>query len=151
MKQPLLALLLVAAAPAPAPDAASLNATIAKLVSFGTRHTLSTTTDRARGIGAARRWIAGRFEKIALSCNNCIAVETVGTMASGPRAPKGVAIEDVIAIQRGTRDPDRVVIVQAHLDSRVNDVMDAATNAPGANDDASGVALVMEAARLLSK
>jgi hypothetical protein len=78
-------------------------------------------------------------------------VETVGPLASGLRAPTGVRIEDVIAVQKGAGDQDRVVIVQGHIDSRVNDVMDATTQAPGANDDASGVALVMEAARLLSK
>ena len=151
MKQPLVALLLVSAAPAPAPDPAALHATIAKLVSFGTRHTLSTTADSARGIGAARRWVAGRFAEIGRTCGNCLAVETVSTTASGPRAPAGVRVEDVIAVQKGTSDPGRVVIVQGHIDSRVNDVMDATTDAPGANDDASGVALVMEAARLLSR
>jgi Peptidase family M28 len=151
MKQPLLTLLLVAAAPAPAPDPAALHTTIAKLVSFGTRHTLSTTTDTTRGIGAARHWVAGRFAEIGRGCGNCLAVETIGTVAAGPRAPNGVRVEDVIAIQKGSGDPDRVVIVQGHIDSRVNDVMDATSDAPGANDDASGVALVMEAARLLSK
>jgi len=152
MKQPLLALLLVAAAPAPAPkaDPAALHATIARLVSFGTRHTLSTTTDPARGIGAARHWVAGRFAEIGHRCGDCLAIESVATTTSGPRAPSGVRIEDVIAVQKGTGDPDRVVIVQGHIDSRVNDVMDATTDAPGANDDASGVALVIEAARLLS-
>jgi Zn-dependent M28 family amino/carboxypeptidase len=149
MKQPLVALLLVAAAPAP--DPAALHATIAKLVGFGTRHTLSTTTDPARGIGAARHWVAGRFGGIGQACGGCLSVETIGTTASGLRAPAGVRVEDVIAIQKGTTDPDRVVIVQGHIDSRVNDVMDATTDAPGANDDASGVALVMEAARLLSR
>jgi len=149
MKRPLLALLLVAAAPAP--DPAQLHATIAQLVGFGTRHTLSTTTDPKRGIGAARRWAADRLNQIGAACGHCLAVETVGTMVSGPRAPAGVRVEDVFAIQKGTDDPDRVVIVQAHIDSRVNDVMDATTDAPGANDDASGVALVIEAARLLSK
>ncbi|MDH7637246.1 M28 family metallopeptidase [Sphingomonas oryzagri] len=151
MRQPLLALLLVAAAPAPAPSPAALHATIAKLVGFGTRHTLSTTTDAARGIGAARRWVAGRFADIGQTCGDCLTVETIGTTMSGPRAPDGVRVEDVIAIQKGSSDPDRVIIVQGHIDSRVNDVMDATTDAPGANDDASGVALVMEAARLLSR
>jgi hypothetical protein len=149
MKQPLVALLLVAAAPAP--DPAALHATIAKLVGFGTRHTLSTTTDPARGIGAARHWVAERFGEIGQTCGGCLSVETIGTIASGPRAPAGVRVEDVIAIQKGTTDPDRVLIVQGHIDSRVNDVMDATTDAPGANDDASGVALVMEAARLLAR
>jgi Zn-dependent M28 family amino/carboxypeptidase len=153
MKKPLFALLLIAAAPvsAAAPDPASLRSTIEKLVSFGTRHTLSTTTHPTRGIGAARRWVSSRFEQIGRDCEGCLAVETIGTFTSGPRAPEGVRVEDVIAIQKGNGDPDRVVIVQAHLDSRVNDVMDATTNAPGANDDGSGVALVMEAARLLSR
>jgi Zn-dependent M28 family amino/carboxypeptidase len=151
MKQPLLTLLLVAATPAPAPDPAALHATISKLVSFGTRHTLSTTTEPARGIGAARHWAAGQFTEIGRSCGDCLAVETIGTTSTGPRAPNGVRVEDVIAVQRGIGDPDRVVIVQGHIDSRVNDVMDATTDAPGANDDASGVALVMEAARLLSR
>ncbi len=151
MKQLLLAALLMAAAPAPAPAPAALHDTIAKLVSFGTRHTLSTTTDPAHGIGAARRWVAGRFAEIGRTCSGCLAVETIGTMASGPRAPAGVRVEDVIAVQKGTGDPDRVVIVQGHIDSRVNDVMDATADAPGANDDASGVAVVMEAARILSQ
>ena len=149
MNSHLLALLLASAAPAP--DPAALHATISALVSYGTRHTLSTTADPARGIGAARRWVAGRFGEIGHRCGGCLAVETIGTTASGPRAPGGVRVEDVIAVQRGTTDPDRVLIVQGHIDSRVNDVMDASADAPGANDDASGVALVMEAARLLSK
>jgi hypothetical protein len=142
---------LAAAAATAQPDPAQLRATIAKLVSFGTRHTLSTTTEPKRGIGAARRWAAGRFAEIGKGCGGCLAVETIGDQFSGPRAPNGVRVEDVIAIQRGTSDPERVVIVQGHIDSRVSDVMDATSDAPGANDDASGVALVMEAARLLSK
>jgi hypothetical protein len=148
---PLLPLLplLIAAAPA-APDPAALKASVTALVGFGTRHTLSTTTDPARGIGAARRWAAAAFAKTGAACGGCLTVETIGERFTGPRAPDGVRIEDVIAIQRGTGDPMRVVIVQGHIDSRVNDVMDATTDAPGANDDASGVALVLEAARILS-
>jgi hypothetical protein len=146
----LLSLPLIAAAPlSPSPDA--LHATVAKLVGFGTRHTLSTTTDPVRGIGAARRWVASEFGALGARCGQCLTVETIGDTFTGPRAPDGVRVEDVIAIQKGTSDPDRVIIVQGHIDSRVNDVMDAATDAPGANDDASGVALVMEAARLLSR
>ena len=149
---PLLAaasLLLVAAAPAPDPKA--LRETIATLVGFGTRHTLSTTTDPKRGIGAARAWAAARFRALGQACGGCLEVETIGDRFTGPRAPDGVRVEDVIAIQRGTGDPNRVVIVQGHIDSRVNDVMDATTDAPGANDDASGTALVLEAARILSR
>ena len=150
------AALLASAAPAQqagraAPDPAALRQTIAGLVGFGTRHTMSTNTDPKRGIGAARRWVAGRFEGLARQCGGCLTVETVGRTFTGPRAPGGVRVEDVLAIQRGGGDPNRVVIVQGHIDSRVNDVMDATTDAPGANDDASGVALVMESARLLSR
>jgi acetylornithine deacetylase/succinyl-diaminopimelate desuccinylase-like protein len=78
-------------------------------------------------------------------------VETPSKVFTGKRAPDGVEIVDVLGIQRGTTDPDRVVIIAGHIDSRVNDVMDAVTDAPGANDDASGVAAVLEAARVLSK
>ena len=150
-RTPLLAamLALTAAAPPP-PDPARLHDTIAALVGFGTRHTLSTTTDPKRGIGAARRWAAGRLEAIGKGCG-CLAVETIGRDFTGPRAPAGVRVEDVIAVQKGTTDPDRVIIIQGHIDSRVTDVMNAAADAPGANDDGSGTALVLEAARLLSQ
>jgi hypothetical protein len=146
----MLSLIALAAASAQ-PDPVQLKATITALVGFGTRHTLSTTTDPKRGIGAARRWAAGRFDEIGKGCGGCLKVETIGDQFTGPRAPDGVRVEDVIAIQRGTGDPDRVVIIQGHIDSRVTDVMDATSDAPGANDDASGVALVIEAARLLSR
>ena len=142
-------LLLLAAAGTPEPQ--RLRATVDALVSFGTRHTLSSATDPRRGIGAARRWTAAQFEALGRACGGCLAIETIGDRFSGPRAPDGVRVEDVLAIQRGTGDPDRVVIVQAHIDSRVSDVMDATSDAPGANDDASGVALVLEAARILSR
>ncbi len=142
---------LVAAAPPSTPDPVALRQTIAALVGFGTRHTLSTTTDPKRGIGAARRWGAARFAAIGKACGNCLAVETIADRFTGPRAPNGVEVADVIAIQRGTGDPNRVVIVQGHIDSRVSDVMDATGDAPGANDDGSGVALVIESARLLSR
>jgi Zn-dependent M28 family amino/carboxypeptidase len=78
-------------------------------------------------------------------------VERPSKRFDGPRAPNGVIVEDVLGIQRGTGDPNHIVIVAGHIDSRVSDPMDFARDAPGANDDASGVALVMEAARLLSK
>jgi Peptidase family M28 len=137
------ALLLIAASPAP--DSAKLRTTVDKLVSFGTRHTLSSATDPKRGIGAARNWVAGEFSKLGLT------VERPSKRFDGPRAPDGVIVENVLAIQRGTGDPNHVVIVAGHIDSRVSDPMNATSDAPGANDDASGVALVMEAARLLSK
>lgn len=142
--------LLLAAAPLPAPSPERLKATVATLVGFGTRHTASTTTDPKRGIGAARNWTAAQFKQIARGCGGCITVERIARPFTGPRAPTGVVVEDVLGIQLG-RDPNRVVIVGAHIDSRVTDVMNATSDAPGANDNASGVALVLEAARLLSR
>ncbi|WP_203308350.1 MULTISPECIES: M20/M25/M40 family metallo-hydrolase [Sphingomonas] len=139
-----------AAAKVAAPSAQRLKASVAALVGFGTRHTLSSTTDPKRGIGAARDWAARQFEAIGRECGGCISVERIDRRFDGPRAPQGVVVQDVLGIQRG-RDPNRVVIVGGHIDSRVTDVMDATHDAPGANDDASGVALVLEAARLLSK
>ncbi|WP_230632615.1 M20/M25/M40 family metallo-hydrolase [Sphingomonas sp. Leaf37] len=149
----MLILIAAAAAPAPAlpqPNPARLQRDVAAMVGFGTRHTLSSTTDPKRGIGAARNWAAKRFEAIGRECGGCIRVERISRSFTGPRAPNGVVVEDVLGIQPG-RDPDRVIIIGGHIDSRVTDVMDATSDAPGANDDASGVALVLEAARLLSK
>ncbi len=144
-------MLLATAAAAPAPAApARLRADVEALVGFGTRHTASTTTDPRRGIGAARDWTAQQFAAIARACGGCVTVDRISRRVSGPRAPSGVVVEDVLGIQPG-RDPNRVVIVGAHIDSRVTDVMDTTSDAPGANDDASGVALVLEAARQLSK
>ena len=147
----MLTLLLAAATPAlPAPSPQRLRGTVATLVGFGTRHTLSTTTDPHRGIGAARDWAAAQLEQIGAACGGCVTVERIGRTFTGLRAPAGVRVEDVLGVQRG-RDPNRVVIVGAHIDSRVTDVMNATSDAPGANDNASGVALVLEAARLLSQ
>ncbi len=127
------------------PSSTALRRTVDKLVSFGTRHTLSSATDPKRGIGAARNWVAGEFAKLGLT------VERPSKRFDGPRAPNGVIVENVLAIQRGTGDPNHIVIVAGHIDSRVSDPMDFTKDAPGANDDASGVALVMEAAHLLSR
>ena len=126
------------------PDPAHLRASVDKLVSFGTRHTLSSATDPRRGIGAARNWVASEFRKLGLT------VERPSRSFTGPRAPGGVVIEDVLGILPGERS-DEVLIVAGHIDSRVTDVMDVTSDAPGANDDGSGVALVMEAARLMAK
>jgi hypothetical protein len=149
-------LLAAAASPAtqparlPAPSAIRLKADVTTMVGFGTRHTASTTTDPKRGIGAARNWAAARFTQIGASCGGCIVVDRIARRFTGPRAPTGVVVEDVLGIQKG-RDPNRVVIVGAHIDSRVTDVMNVTSDAPGANDNASGVALVLEAARILSR
>ena len=154
----LLAPLFLAAVPAAgreAPSPARLRASVERLVAFGTRHTLSSATDPKRGIGAARNWAADRFAAIGRECGGCITVERLSRNFTGPRAPNGVMVEDVLGIQPGRNAAGgkigRVVIVGGHIDSRVTDVMDAASDAPGANDDASGVALVLEAARILSK
>lgn len=147
--------LAAALAPLPAtaqdrPSPRALEATVRTLAGFGTRHSLSTTTDPKRGIGAARDWAASEFQKIAAACNGCLTVERLSRRFTGPRAPDGVVIEDVLGIQPGT-DPNRVVIIGGHIDSMPSDVMDFTSDAPGANDDASGVAVVLEAARILSK
>ncbi len=132
----------------PRPD--RLRADVATLVGFGTRHTASDPDHPTRGIGAARRWFAGELTRIGSNCGNCITVANIARGFTGPRAPAGVNVVDVLGFQQG-RDPKRVVIVMGHIDSRVSDVMDAKSDAPGANDDASGVALVLETARILSK
>ncbi len=128
-----------------------LHATIAKLVGFGTRHTLSDVKSKTRGIGAARRWAKSRFEEFGKRCHGCLQVETPEQTVSGERIPQPASIVDVLAIQRGTSDPDRVIVISGHIDSRVIDVMDAKSDAPGADDDGSGTAAVIEAARVLSQ
>jgi len=133
-----------------APDPARLKATVEKLVSFGTRHTLSSASDPKRGIGAARAWAAAEFARISKTCGGCLKVESVSERFTGPRVPNGADVVDVLAIQAGTGDPNQVVIIAAHIDSRVSDVMDFTSDAPGANDNGSGSALVIEAARVLA-
>jgi Zn-dependent M28 family amino/carboxypeptidase len=142
---PLLRALAAAVSPA------ELKATDAKLVSFGTRHTLSDTASETRGIGAARRWVKARFEAISKDCGGCLTLETPTRTFTGQRSPNGVEIMNVLAVQRGATDPNRVVIISGHIDSRVTDPMNATSDAPGANDDGSGTSAVIEAARVLSK
>ena len=104
------------------------------------------------GIGAARRWVKAQFERFSADCGGCLEVATPSQVFTGKRTPKeGVEVMDVVAIQRGSSDPDRVVVITGHLDSRCSDVMDTDCDAPGANDDASGVSALLEAARVLSK
>ena len=128
----------------------TLQADIDKLVSFGTRHTLSSPTDKKRGIGAARAWTKSEFEAISKQCGGCLTIMTPTDTVSGNRIPQPVEIVNVLAIQKGESDPNRVIIISGHIDSRVTDVMDADKDAPGANDDGSGTAAVIEAARALS-
>lgn len=135
-----------------APSAARIEADIRKLVSFGTRHTLSETASDTRGIGAARRWIHAEFERISAQCGGCLEViDVAGTVSGEDRIPEPVEVVSVLAIQRGTSDPGRYVIMSGDIDSRVSDVMDASSDSPGANDNASGVAGALEAARVLSQ
>ncbi|NMH65978.1 M28 family metallopeptidase [Shewanella salipaludis] len=132
-------------------SAARIRADIETLVGFGTRHTLSENQSGSRGIGAARRWVQAEFERISSQCGNCLEIVRVGETVSGKRIPKPTEVVNVIAIQRGKHDPRRVVLMSGDLDSRVSDVLDADSDAPGANDNASGVAGTLEAARLLSQ
>ena len=131
-------------------SAEQLHGTIQTLVGFGTRHTLSDTTSATRGVGAAERWAVGRFKAMGARCGGCLQIVTPSQVFTGKRISTPTAVGAVMAIQRGTSDPDRVVLITAHIDSRVTDVTNATSDAPGANDDGSGVAAVMEAARLLS-
>lgn len=152
---PILLAAAIAATSAPAHstdpvDQARLRATVEKLVGFGTRHTASSTIDPARGIGAARGWVMAELNRLSDGCGGCITVANIGRTFTGPRAPNGVEVVDVLGFQQGA-DPRRVVILGAHIDSIRSNVMDATGDAPGANDDGSGVALVLEAARILSK
>jgi Zn-dependent M28 family amino/carboxypeptidase len=133
---------------------ARVESDIRRLAGFGTRHTLSDTVSATRGIGAARRWIFAEFERISAACGGCLEVMYVSdVLAAGahPRIQEEVNIVNVVAVQRGRTDPDRRVVVQGHYDSRASDVLDATIDAPGANDNASGTAAVLEAARLLTR
>jgi acetylornithine deacetylase/succinyl-diaminopimelate desuccinylase-like protein len=153
----LLSPFLIAAAPVPpqaiADDVSEerLRAIVQKLVSFGTRHTLSSQTDPKRGIGAALKWTEDEFRRYSRACGGCLRIERPSDLVTGRRIPTPTRVTNVIAIQRGTTDPNRVVIITGHIDSRVTDPMDFTKDAPGANDDGSGTAAVIEAARVLSK
>lgn len=135
-----------------APSAARIERDIRTLVGFGTRHTLSDTVSETRGIGAARRWVFDEFTRISKACGGCLEVRYVsGTVKGEPRIPGPAEVVSVIAIQRGSADPNRYVIMSGDIDSRVSDVMDATSDSPGANDNASGLAGTLEAARVLSQ
>jgi hypothetical protein len=144
------------AASDPADPAASvsqerLRADVESLVGFGTRHTLSSADHPTRGIGAARRWGASQFAAASRDCGGCLEIVYPERMVTGRRIPEPALIQNVVAIQRGTERPNEVVIIQGHIDSRVSDSMNADADAPGANDNASGTALTIEAARALSQ
>ncbi|MEL6253175.1 MAG: M28 family peptidase [Bacteroidota bacterium] len=127
---------------------------IRKLVDFGTRHTLSDTVSTTRGIGAARRWIKSEFEKISEECGGCLKVSYQFYHIKGnpkSRIKEDAVVVNVLATLKGTRYPNRYVIMSGDIDSRVSNVMDATSESPGANDNATGMAGVLEAARVLSK
>jgi Zn-dependent M28 family amino/carboxypeptidase len=125
---------------------------IRTLVGFGTRHTLSETTSETRGIGAARRWVEREFGQISAACGGCLEVMTISDFVSGERRiPERTEVVSVVAIQRGTLDPERMVMMSGDIDSRVSDPMNSTADSPGANDNASGLAGTIEAARVLSR
>src|SRR5262249_16801716 len=134
-----LGIALIGAAPPPSPDArlraivqpvsqTQLRHTIETLVSFGPRHTLSSQTDPNRGIGAAHNWAEAEFNRYSAACDNCLTVARTSDTFSGDRLPVPTRITDVLAIQRGTERPNDVGIIQGHIDSRVSDPMNAASD-----------------------
>ncbi len=134
-------------------SADSIEADIRKLVSFGTRNTFSDTVSDKRGIGAARRWIKSEFDNIASQCG-CMDVfyqKDFVTKEDGSRIPKDAWVVNVVAIQKGTKYPNRYIIMSGDIDSRASNTMNFKIDAPGANDNASGMAGTMEAARVLSQ
>ena len=127
---------------------------IRTLANFGTRNTFSDTISNKRGIGAARRWIKSEFEKVSKDCANCLEVfyqKDFVTTNDGERVPKDTWIVNVVAVQKGTKNSNRYVIMTGDIDSRNSDPIDFTKDAPGANDNATGMAGTIEAARVLSK
>ena len=124
------------------------------LADFGTRHTLSDTVSNTRGIGAARRWIKAEFDRISADCNNCLEVfyqKDLVRKGTNERIIHDVEVVNVVAIKRGRTQPNRYIIMSGDIDSRVSDPTDYTSDSPGANDNASGMAGTIEAARVLSK
>lgn len=131
-----------------------LEADIRTLAEFGTRHTLSDTSSETRGIGAARRWIKQEFDQISTDCDGCLEVfyqRNLVPAEGNRRITRDVEVVNVVAIQRGTLYPNRYIIMSGDIDSRASDVMNDSIDAPGANDNATGMAGAMEAARVLSQ
>ncbi|GMN04773.1 M20/M25/M40 family metallo-hydrolase [Croceitalea sp. MTPC5] len=127
---------------------------ITTLANFGTRHTLSDTVSQTRGIGAARRWIKSEFDKISSACSDCLEVfyqKDLVEKGTNQRIVKDVWVVNVVAIKRGTKYPNRFIIMSGDIDSRVSDPNNFTSESPGANDNATGMAGTIEAARVLSK
>ena len=134
-------------------SAERLESDIRSLAGFGTRHTMSDTTSSTRGIGAARRWIKREFEKISQQCGGCLEVREQRTLVEGDpdsRINEDTWIVNVYAVLKGNTHPNRYVIMSGDIDSRASDIMNDTIDAPGANDNASGMAGAIEAARVLS-
>lgn len=134
--------------------ATELQESVQALVNFGTRNTFSDTLSTTRGIGAARRWVKQEFEDISQQCDNCLEVfytRNTLTPDMGRRIPKTAEVVNVVAIQRGKTYPNSYIIMSGDIDSRASDTEDFTTDAPGANDNATGVAGAIEAARVLSQ
>ncbi|MEO7538518.1 MAG: M28 family metallopeptidase [Pyrinomonadaceae bacterium] len=130
----------------------NIEATIRKLVSFGTRNTLSEQDNPTRGIGAARDWIYSEFQRISVECGGCLDVQNQTFLQPiVGRVPTPTNITNVYAVLKGTTDPDRIYIVSGHYDSMCTSPTNAKCDAPGANDDASGTAVSIELARVMSK
>lgn len=133
-------------------SARRIEADIRKLASFGTRNTLSEQNDPARGIGAARDWIYNEFKEISTDCGDCLVVEKQSfEQAKSARIPEPTVLTNVLATLKGTSDPERIYVVSGHYDSMCSSPTDGKCDAPGANDDASGTAAVIELARVMSK
>ena len=127
---------------------------IQTLVDFGTRNTFSDTISNTRGIGAARRWIKSEFESISKDCGNCLDVfyqKDFVTKQGNRRVPHDAWIVNVVAVQKGTKYPNRYIMMSGDIDSRASNTMNFTIDAPGANDNASGMAGTIEAARVLSR
>jgi Zn-dependent M28 family amino/carboxypeptidase len=135
-------------------SAERIKADVTTLANFGTRNTFSDTVSNTRGIGAARRWIKSEFEKTSTACNNCLQVfyqKDLVKAEGNDRIPRDTWIVNVAAVQKGTKYPNRFIIMSGDIDSRNSDGSDFTKDAPGANDNASGMAGTLEAARVLSK
>ncbi|KIM44180.1 hypothetical protein M413DRAFT_17944 [Hebeloma cylindrosporum] len=132
-------------------DPNRMKATVEKLVSFGTRHALSNQTDPVRGIGAARDWIAAQMRTYAAASNGRMVV-TVPSYVQQPssRIPNATVISNIVATLTGSKEPNRVYVISGHYDSRVTDILNFDADSPGADDDASGVAISMELARIMA-
>jgi Zn-dependent M28 family amino/carboxypeptidase len=133
-------------------SAKRIEADIRKLVSFGTRNTLSEQDNPTRGIGAARDWLYAEFQRISADCGGCLDVQKQSfVQPKAARIPEPTTLTNVFAILKGTTDPERYYVVSGHYDSMCSSPTDAICDAPGANDDASGTAVSLELARVMSK